>query len=94
MRPRPLRWPTVKGVDALMVADDFASGGDEFAGGVGEGLALLVEVGTCRKVLSSPPGMKRIFLRVGLGGYVEAGVRGHDADGGLIHLAEREEGAA
>ncbi len=75
-----------------MVADDFAGGGDEFAGGVGEGFALLVEVGAEEGVVVAA-GDEADLLRVGLGGHVEAGFGGHDADGGLLHLAEREEGA-
>ena len=82
-----------EGVDAGVVADHFAGGGDELAGGVGELFALLVEVGAEEGVVVAA-GDEADLLRVGLGGYVEAGFGGHDADGGLVHLAEREEGAA
>jgi hypothetical protein len=81
-----------EGVDAGVVADDFAGGGDEFAGGVGEGFALLVEVGLEEGVVVAA-GDEADLLGVWLGGYVEAGFGGHDADGGLVHLAEGEEGA-
>ena len=80
-------------LDAFVVADDFAGGGDEFAGGVGEVFALLVEVGLEEGVVVAA-GDEADLLRVGLRGYGEAGVGGHLADGGLLHLAEGEEGAA
>ena len=73
-------------LDALVVADDFAGGGDEFACGVGEGLMLLFEVGLEEGVVVAT-GDKADFLGVGLGGYVESGFGGHDADGWLLHLA-------
>ena len=79
-------------LDAFVVADDFAGGGDEFAGGVGEVLVLLVEVGLEEGVVVAA-GDEADLLRVGLGGDVEAGFGGHLADGGLLHLAEGEEGA-
>ena len=79
-------------LDAFVVADDFAGGGDEFAGGVGERFVLLVEVGLEEGVVVAA-GDEADLLRVGLGCDVEAGLCGHDADGWLLHLAEREEGA-
>ncbi len=78
-----------EGLDALVVADDFAGGGDEFSGGVGEGLVLLVEVGLEEGVVVSA-GDEADLLGVGLGGDVETGFGGHDADGWLLHFAEGE----
>ena len=55
--------------------------------------ALLVEVGLEEGVVVAA-GDEADLLRVGLLGDGEAGVGGHLADGGLLHLAKREEGAA
>ena len=79
-------------VDAGVLAYDFAGCGDEFAGGVGEGFALLGEVGG-EEALVAAAGDEADLLGVGLLGEVEAVVGGHGADGGLLHLAEGEEGA-
>ncbi len=92
MRPRPLALTHCEAMDAGVTADDFAGGGDQLAGGVRELLALFVEVGLEEGVVVAA-GDEADLLRVGLGGYVEAGVGGHDTDGGLVHLTEREEGA-
>ena len=58
-------------VDARVMADDFAGGGDELAGGVGEVFALLVEVGLEEGVVVAA-GDEADLLRVGLLGEVEA----------------------
>ena len=52
-------------VDAAMLAYDFAIGGNQFAGSVGQGLALLRQVGV-EKLLVVAAGNKADFLRVGL----------------------------
>ena len=78
-------------VDAGMAADDLTGACDELAGGFGHGLLLLVEVGA-EEGLVVAAGDEADLLRIGLGGDLEAGVRGHDAHGGLLHFAEREEG--
>ncbi len=75
-----------------MVAEGVAGGGDEVAGGVGEGLALLVEVGL-EELGVAAAGDEADLLGVGLLGEFKAVVGGHGADGGLLHFAEREQGA-
>ena len=52
-------------LDAFVVADDLAGGGDEFACGVGERFALLVEVGLEEGVVVAA-GDEADLLRVGL----------------------------
>ena len=52
-------------VDAAMLAHDFAVGGDQFAGSVGQGLALLRQIGV-EKLLVIAAGNKADFLRIGL----------------------------
>jgi len=79
-------------LDAFVVTDDLAGGGDEFAGGVGELFVLLVEVRLQESVVVAA-GDEADLLRVGLGRDGEAGFGGHLADFGLAHLAEGEEGA-
>lgn len=81
-----------EGLDSGVVADDFAGGVDEVAGGVGERLFDVVEVGLEEGVVVAV-GDEADLLGVGLGGDVEAGVGGHDAYGGLLHFAEGKEGA-
>jgi len=70
----------------------FAGGGDQVAGGVGEGLVLFVQIGL-EELGVAAAGDEADFLRVGLLGEVEAVAGGHLADGWLLHLSEREEGA-
>ena len=48
-----------------MLAYDFAVGGDQFAGGVGQGLALLRQIGI-EKLLVVAAGNEADFLRVRL----------------------------
>jgi len=83
-------------VDAFVMAHDyhfaFAGGGDQVAGGVGEGLVLFVQIGL-EELGVAAAGDEADFLRVGLLGEVEAVAGGHLADGWLLHLSEREEGA-
>ena len=52
-------------VDAAVLADDFAIGGDQLAGGIGQGLALLRKIGV-EKLLVVAAGNKTDFLGVGL----------------------------
>ena len=73
-------------LDAFVMADDFAGGGDEFAGGVGELFVLFVEVRLEESVVVAA-GDEADLLRVGLGGDGESGFGGHLADFGLAHLA-------
>src|SRR5271170_1224335 len=75
------------------MADDFAGGGDELAGGVGEVFSLFVEVGLEEGVVVAA-GDETDLLGVGLLGYGQACVCGHLADGWLLHLAQWEHGAA
>ena len=76
-----------------VLADDFAVGGHEFAGGVGQGLALLGEVGV-DEALVVAAGDEADFLRVGLLGERESVLAGEFADLGLGHVAERKDRAA
>ena len=80
-------------MNAGVLADDFAAGGDELAGGVGQGLALLGEIGV-DKALVVAAGDEADFLRVGLFGDHEAVLAGEFADFGLGHIAERKQSAA
>jgi hypothetical protein len=58
-------------VDAGVAAEHFAIGGDELAGAVGQGFALLVEIGL-EEGLVVPAGDETYLLGVGLGGDFEA----------------------
>jgi hypothetical protein len=80
-------------LDAVVVADDLAGRSDELAGGIREGFVLLVEVGFEEGAVVSA-GDEADLLGVGFGGDGETGFGGHDADGGLLHVAKGEEGAA
>ena len=71
----PAWWPTTSPV---VVTSSPEESGTVFA--------LLVEVGAEEGVVVAA-GDEADLLGVGLGGYVEAGFGGHDADGGLLHLA-------
>ena len=66
-------------LDALVMADDLAGGADEFAGGVGERFALLVEVGLEEGVVVAA-GDEADLLRVRLLRDGETGLGCHLAD--------------
>src|SRR6185437_2590320 len=89
---QPLALADREGVDAFVLADDLACGGDEFAGGVGHLFLLIVEV--CAEEDGVIAAWDEAYLlRVGLLREGEAGIGSHRAHGGLLHLAEREERA-
>src|SRR5258708_32405786 len=91
--PESLALADGKIVNATVPADDVAVRGDEVAGSVGQGLALLGEVGI-DEALVVAAGDKANLLRVGLLGQREAVLTGQFADLGLGHVAEREDSAA
>ena len=68
--------------DAFVVADDFAVGRDQFAGGLGHCLALLFEIGG-EELLVVAAGDEADLLRVGLLGEGEAALARDLADLGL-----------
>ena len=79
--------------DTIVMADDGAIGGDEFAGGLGHGLPLLFEIGS-EELLVVAAGDEADLLRVRLFGESEAALAGHFADFGLGEAAKREEGVS
>lgn len=87
-----LALPDGEAVDPLMMSDDFAGCGDEIAGEIGHLFFLFVEVSIEEGAVVAV-GDEAYLLRVGLLGDVKALVFGDLADGGLLHLAEGEEGA-
>ena len=78
--------------DAVVMADDLAIGGDKLAGGVREGLALLLEIGG-EELLVVAAGDEADLLGVGLLGEGQTMPACHFADFRLGEAAEREEGA-
>src|SRR6185437_206145 len=80
-------------VDAVMPAEHAPRGGDEFAGGVRELLALLVEIGI-DEALVIAAGNKADLLRVGLFRQAEPVLPRQSAHLRLAHFAQREARAA
>ena len=79
-------------VNALVLADAAAPAvGDEFAGGVGHGLALLLEV-VGDELLVVAAGDEADLLRIGLVGEGQLAFAGDFANGRLVQVAQREEG--
>ena len=76
--------------DAVVTAEDFAIGGDQLAGGVGERAALLFHVGG-EELLVVTAGDEADLLGVGLFGQGQAMLAGHFAHFGLGEAAEREQ---
>ncbi len=80
-------------VNAPVLADYFAVRGDEVTGGVGQGFALLGEVGV-DEALVVAAGNEANLLRVGLFRQRQALLARQFANLGLLHFAQREESAA
>src|ERR1700722_4839240 len=80
-------------VNAVVLADDFAAGGDQLAGGVGQCFALFGEK-SVDEALVIAAGDETDFLRVGLLGRGEAVLAGEVADLGLGHVSKRKQSAA
>src|SRR5579863_4742291 len=80
-------------VNSVVLADYFSVGGHELAGGVGQRLALLGQVGI-EKLLVVAAGDKADLLRIRLGGESEAVMASQIAYLRLGHFSERKQGAA
>ncbi len=74
-----------------MVAENLAIGRDQLARGLGDGFALLFEIGG-DELLVVTAGNEADLLRVRLLGERKAALRGHFAHLRLRHSAERKEG--
>ena len=81
--PKSLALSDGEVVNAAVLADDFAVGGDQLSGGIGQRLALLGQIGV-EKVLVVAAGDKADFLRVGLLGQRQPVLRASSRTSGFV----------